>query len=657
LKGVSTVARELKFRLGILGGAKTRAEFESIGADIRGVFKSVGRAADSTAASVKSFDKQVAKFQTRVRDFRQAAVGLRDGVGQIGTGVATVGRRVGIFATAIAGLSTAIFATTKASAGAADAAQEQAAAIGLTVSQYGRLKFALEQGGVDAASFSSAFVKLNKQIVAARAGSKGALTPFQQIGVRLRDAQGRALSASNIFGQIADRFAKLPNSVNKTALATQFFGKSGAKLIPTLNQGRKGIAALGDEAEKLGIVFTSQQAQIGDKFSDAANRAGQSLVGLRNQIGLTFAPTLTKAVDAFTAGIVRNRSTILATITAGWLPLKQIVLDVINIFRGRDSQVANVWLVTARDNVVAFAATVSAAFNGVVIPILERVRAVFAVVATEINRIFGTNVTGDQLAVAVVLIKLTGLFTVFSGVVSAAASTVQLFVGAMQIVVGLFPLLASAATLAGSALSTAFLAVVGPVKAVAIALAGLIGWPALIVAGVVGAGAAIFLFWDDIVAGLSRVYDFAKSVATGIAAAFSGVARVVGNVVGALSGDKGGSAGGVDIQRRARGGLINGPGTGTSDSILARLSAGEYVVRASAVKSLGADFLDALNFGGRIPAFAEGGSVGGGRPVNLSLDGSTFALSGGDDVVAALTKHARRRSLRTPVRAPSWVSK
>ena len=63
----------------------------------------------------------------------------------------------------------------------------------------------------------------------------------------------------------------------------------------------------------------------------------------------------------------------------------------------------------------------------------------------------------------------------------------------------------------------------------------------------------------------------------------------------------------------AGGGAVTGPGTGTSDSILARLSAGEYVVRAEAVRRWGVGFLDTIN-GLTLPAvprlaFAEGGLV------------------------------------------------
>ncbi|SDQ57626.1 tape measure domain-containing protein [Pseudomonas lundensis] len=59
----------------------------------------------------------------------------------------------------------------------------------------------------------------------------------------------------------------------------------------------------------------------------------------------------------------------------------------------------------------------------------------------------------------------------------------------------------------------------------------------------------------------------------------------------------------------ATGGLITGPGTGTSDSILARLSNGEYVMTAEAVRMFGTGMLDQMN-AGVIPAFATGGGIG-----------------------------------------------
>lgn len=61
----------------------------------------------------------------------------------------------------------------------------------------------------------------------------------------------------------------------------------------------------------------------------------------------------------------------------------------------------------------------------------------------------------------------------------------------------------------------------------------------------------------------------------------------------------------------AGGGEVNGSGSGTSDSIPAMLSNGEYVLNASAVDRLGVPFLNGLNTG-RLQGFATGGLVGAG---------------------------------------------
>lgn len=90
------------------------------------------------------------------------------------------------------------------------------------------------------------------------------------------------------------------------------------------------------------------------------------------------------------------------------------------------------------------------------------------------------------------------------------------------------------------------------------------------------------------------------------------------------------STGGL-IQAFMSGGKVKGAGTGTSDSIPALLSNGEYVIKASSVRSLGTDILDSINEG-RLK-FANGGIVGSGvatlpdsNPVSvkpeIKLDGS-----------------------------------
>ena len=96
------------------------------------------------------------------------------------------------------------------------------------------------------------------------------------------------------------------------------------------------------------------------------------------------------------------------------------------------------------------------------------------------------------------------------------------------------------------------------------------------------------------------------------------------------------------------GGYIRGPGTGTSDSIPARLSNGEYVIKAAAVSKYGVDFFNSLNQMQGAPPARVGSAVsqssGGGtvylstedrqllraaidRPITLYTDNATIAKS------------------------------
>ncbi|MBO0947519.1 tape measure protein [Fibrella forsythiae] len=61
----------------------------------------------------------------------------------------------------------------------------------------------------------------------------------------------------------------------------------------------------------------------------------------------------------------------------------------------------------------------------------------------------------------------------------------------------------------------------------------------------------------------------------------------------------------------ATGGYISGEGSGTSDSIPIRVSNGEYILRAAAVRKIGVSALNSLNRVGELPqGFARGGAVG-----------------------------------------------
>ena len=117
------------------------------------------------------------------------------------------------------------------------------------------------------------------------------------------------------------------------------------------------------------------------------------------------------------------------------------------------------------------------------------------------------------------------------------------------------------------------------------------------------------------------------------------------------------SSGGEDLPAFAGGGQIRGAGTGTSDSILARLSNGEFVMKAAAVRKYGVSALNNIN-NMSLPKFNTGGMVGqvsdSPRQQNIGTvqfnlpSGDTFSVdvagtSNLDDLHRAALKYGRTR--------------
>ena len=125
---------------------------------------------------------------------------------------------------------------------------------------------------------------------------------------------------------------------------------------------------------------------------------------------------------------------------------------------------------------------------------------------------------------------------------------------------------------------------------------------------------------SDITSGLGDIVSGTKSVSDGFTAMAASILRDIEKIViqtaivqplmRGISSAFGGVAGFnpfAGLTGHADGGLVSGPGGPRSDSILARLSHGEYVINAEAT-ARNRDLLDAINSGK--PGFASGGYVG-----------------------------------------------
>ena len=150
---------------------------------------------------------------------------------------------------------------------------------------------AAEVAGVDMDTVSKGLGKLNINLVKAAEGNEDLARKFKRLGVDVKDAKGQVVPADKALKQIADRFADMPDGAQKAAAAVALFGKSGADLIPLLNEGATGL-------ERFKSKLTPEEFE---EFTKRSDQFGESLteLGLRTDaFGLELTDALLPALQS-----------------------------------------------------------------------------------------------------------------------------------------------------------------------------------------------------------------------------------------------------------------------------------------------------------------------------------------------------------------------
>lgn len=165
--------------------------------------------------------------------------------------------------------------------------------IGIPVEELSRLKHAADLSGVSLSELSTSVGRLSRNMsdVAQGAGAE-AKRAFDQLGISVKNADGTLKSATQIMGEISDRFARMEDGTQKTALSMQIFGRSGATMISLLNAGSAGLRSMTEEADRLGIVIDQKTGEAAERFNDNLTRLGRIKDGIITKISAHLVPAL-----------------------------------------------------------------------------------------------------------------------------------------------------------------------------------------------------------------------------------------------------------------------------------------------------------------------------------------------------------------------------
>ncbi|MCH8236175.1 MAG: hypothetical protein IIC29_08630, partial [Chloroflexi bacterium] len=178
-----------------------------------------------------------------------------------------------------------------------DEVQKMSLRTGFSVESLGELRFAMEQAGTSIQGFEVGVRRMAGFIEDARDGLATSTDAMDKLGLSMDDLAGK--SPEDAFFILADAIADVDDSITKAALAQDVFGRSGTQLLPLLEEGAAGMAALRQEARDLGIVMDQETANKAAKMQDAINSAKQSMNGLAITVGQVLAPAITLIAKVF----------------------------------------------------------------------------------------------------------------------------------------------------------------------------------------------------------------------------------------------------------------------------------------------------------------------------------------------------------------------
>lgn len=212
-----------------------------------------------------------------------------------------IGRSMTKAGTVMLGASAAvggsILAVGKSTADYAGDMYDMARGAGIGVEAFQKLAYAGRMSGVETEKLSASLVKFDRMVAEAAGGNKTYMQTFEDLGIKIKDSAGNLRQPNEIFEDVADIFHNTEDGIGKTALAVELFGKSGADLIPMLNDGKAGLKAFYAEAERLGLVLSDETTAKGDAFSDQLENIGEQVKGVKLQLGAALIPALSAAAE------------------------------------------------------------------------------------------------------------------------------------------------------------------------------------------------------------------------------------------------------------------------------------------------------------------------------------------------------------------------
>ena len=224
---------------------------------------------------VGALKTEFGEVKEKIEQVREKTEGLRKVLGGIGkaakTGIAVGAAAIAAVGTAAVSTGKQVWGMAKEVAEAGDAVDKGSQKLRVSAGDYQRMQYAAERSGTSIETLATAQKKL-------------------------------AASGTDMdLRQAIDQVASIEDADKRAAAATELFGKkAGQEMLPLLNQGKEGIAALYGEAEEYGMVMSDDAVKASAAFKDQLTKLQGTMTGLKNEMVGKLLPGLTSLSGGLT---------------------------------------------------------------------------------------------------------------------------------------------------------------------------------------------------------------------------------------------------------------------------------------------------------------------------------------------------------------------
>ena len=322
----------------------------------------------ATEHELESLEREYKQFGS-VSAQQIAAAGQK--MKDFGNSVTEVGQKLKPLSAAAAALVAAMGGLAVKSVQTADDLNTLSKQTGLSTDSLQRMTYASDLVDVSLDTITGAVTKMKKNMA-------GTAKPFADLGVSVTDASGHMRSAEDVFNDTIKALSKIPNEVERDQKAYEIFGKSADELAGIIDDGGAAFREYGDEAERLGLILSGDTLNALNQTNDTIDKSKAQLKAAVMQLGATIATGLAPVIEklsGFVQKLVGWMQQLTPEQTNTIITIGLLVAALAPLLMG----VGN--LITMVGSLLIVWPVLTAAFSGIVAPVLIVIGVIAALVA------------------------------------------------------------------------------------------------------------------------------------------------------------------------------------------------------------------------------------------------------------------------------------